>query len=110
MPPIHPIFVHFPLALLTVSFGADLIGRWRPNADARVVGFWCLVLAVLGAAVAVPTGFVDMTRADLADATHRFVHLHRNSGLVLFAALLLLALWRWWIRRRPPASGRIGRP
>lgn len=102
MPPIHPIFVHFPLALLTVSFAADLIGRLRPNADAQALGFWCLVLAAVGAAGAVAAGFIDMDRAALADETHRFVHLHRNSGLVLLAAVVLLAGWRWRIRRRRP--------
>ena len=108
MPPVHPIFVHFPLALLTVSLGADLVGRWRPNADAVAVGFWCLILAAIGAAGAAATGFIDMNRADLAEMTHRFVHMHRTSGLVLLTALVLLALWRWRIRRRP--VGGVGLP
>ena len=110
MPPIHPILVHFPIALLTVSLGADVIGRWRPSAEARAIGFWCLVLAGLGAVGAVTTGFIDMYRADLAEATHRFVHLHRDSGLVLLTALVVLAVWRWRIRRRRPASDSLNLP
>ena len=108
--PIHPILVHFPIALLTVSFGADLIGRLRPSADARAIAFWSLVLAALGAAGAVTTGFIDMYRAELAETTHRFVHLHRNSGLVLLTALVLLAVWRWRIRRRRTVSNSVGLP
>jgi uncharacterized membrane protein len=110
MPPLHPILVHFPLALFTVALGADVIGRVRPTAEASALGFWCLVVAVLGAAGAVAAGFLDMYRADLAEATHRFVHLHRDSGLVLFAALVLLAVWRWWIWRRTAPSGGVGWP
>jgi uncharacterized membrane protein len=104
MPPIHPILVHFPVSLVTVALGADVIGQLRPSAETRALGFWCLVVAVLGAAAAVAAGFIDMYRADLADATHRFVHLHRNIGLVLLAALALLAVWRWRIWRSTAAD------
>ena len=109
MLPIHPILVHFPVALVTVAVGADVIGRLRPSAETRTLGFWCLVVAVLGAAGAVAAGFIDMYRADLAEATHRFVHLHRNIGLVLLAALALIAVWRWRIWRST-AADRVGWP
>jgi uncharacterized membrane protein len=104
MPPIHPILVHFPVSLVTVALGADVIGQLRPSTEARALGFWCLVVAVLGAAGAVAAGHLDMYRADLAEATHRFVHLHRNIGLVLLAALVLLAVWRWRIWRSTAAD------
>ena len=85
MPPIHPILVHFPVSLVTVSLGADVVGRLRPSAETRALGFWCLVVAVVGAAGTVAAGFVDMYRADLDEATHLFVHLHRDIGLLLLA-------------------------
>jgi uncharacterized membrane protein len=110
VPPLHPIFVHFPIALFTVALGADLIGQARPSAAANTLGFWCLMLAVLGAAAAVTAGFIDMYRADLAQATHRYVHLHRDIGLVLLASLVLLTLWRWWILRGRAAAGSVGWP
>jgi uncharacterized membrane protein len=110
MPPIHPILVHFPVSLVTVSLGADVVGRLRPSAEARALGFWCLVIAVLGAAGTVAAGFVDMYRADLEEATHLFVHLHRDVGLLLVAALALLAVWRWRIRRAAVPDDRVGWP
>jgi uncharacterized membrane protein len=109
MPPIHPIFVHFPIALFTVAIASDLLGRIRPGSEASTLGFWCVVLAALGAAAAVAAGLADMYRADLAVATHGFVHLHRNVGYVLLGALVLLAVWRWRIRRRPAERDRVGR-
>jgi uncharacterized membrane protein len=101
MLPIHPIVVHFPIALFTVSVAADLLGRARPSAETSTLGFWCLVLAAGGAAAAVVAGAIDMYRADLATVTHGFVHLHRDVGFVLLGALLLLAVWRWRVHRRP---------
>lgn len=108
--PIHPILVHFPLSLVTIAFGADIIGQLRPSAETRALGFWCLVIAVLGAVGGVAAGFIDMYRADLAEATHRFVHLHRDIGLVLLSALVFLAVWRWRIRRRTAPADRVGWP
>jgi uncharacterized membrane protein len=107
MLPIHPIVVHFPIALFTVSVVADLLGRVRPSAETSTLGFWCLVLAAFGAAGAAAAGVIDMYRADLAAATHGFVHLHRDIGYVLLGAMVLLAAWRWRIRRRPVALNRI---
>lgn len=110
MSPLHPILVHFPIALFTVSLAADVIGRLRSSVTANTLGFWCLVLAALGAVGTVAAGFSDMVRADLAEATHRFVHLHRDIGLVLLAGLLLLAGWRGWVWRRRPPADRAGWP
>jgi uncharacterized membrane protein len=110
MPPIHPIFVHFPLSLFTVALSADVIGRFRPSTEARALGFWCLVVAALGAAGAVAAGYVDMYRADLAEMTHRFVHLHRDFAVFLLILLALLAVWRWRIWRSTAAADRVGWP
>lgn len=108
MSPLHPVLVHFPIALFTVSLAADLLGRLRASVTARTLGFWCLVLAALGAAGAAGAGIWDMVRADLAAATHRFVHLHRDIGFVLLGGLALLAVWRWWVWRRQPPADRVG--
>lgn len=96
MSPLHPAIVHFPIALFTLSFAADVVSRIRNNGRANVFAVWCLVFAVVSAAAAVAVGTFDMVRADLAEATHRFVHLHRDIGFVVLAGLALLALWRWW--------------
>lgn len=110
MSPLHPVFVHFPVALFSVALVADLIGRLREGAVANTLGFWCLLLAALGGIGAVASGTLDMFHADLAMATHGFVHLHRDIGLVLLALLIFLAVWRGWIWRREGAFGRVGWP
>jgi uncharacterized membrane protein len=109
MLPIHPMLVHFPLALFTVSLGADIIDRLRPSAATGALGFWCLVIAAFGAAGAVAAGHVDMYRADLAEMTHSLVHLHRDIGVLLLVLLVLLAVWRWRIWRST-AADRVGWP
>ena len=50
MPPLHPAFVHFPIALVAFSFIADLLGRpvqMAPDAAGDDVERYWLVVACL---------------------------------------------------------------
>lgn len=104
MPPIHPALVHFPIVLVTFSVFADLMGYFKNSPAARTVAWWSLIGAVSSTVPTVAAGFYDMYRADLDHETHKYVDLHRNTGLMLLLALVGLTLWRWLIRRRPHRS------
>jgi uncharacterized membrane protein len=107
MPPIHPDLVHFPIALLTVAFVADVIGFATRRAAVRGFAWACLVLGFLGLVGAAITGWIDMERANLAPETHELVDLHWRVGAVLTVLTLGLLIWRGRIRRRP--DGGTGR-
>ena len=107
MPPVHPDLVHFPIALLTVAFAADIIGFLGRRPAVRGFGWACLVLAFLGLIGAAITGWSDMTRANLRHETHELVDLHWRVGVVLTVLTLGLLAWRAWLRRRPE-PGRAG--
>ena len=94
MKPLHPILVHFPLALLPLSVASDLIGRFADVASLRDTGAWSMLAAAAGAVLTVAAGLYDMHRAPLAEDVHARVHRHRAVGFVLLAALLGLAVWR----------------
>ncbi len=66
MKPIHPILVHFPLALLPLAVAADLIGFFAGIDSLRHTG-WCAILgASMGAVLTVAAGFFYMYRATLS--------------------------------------------
>jgi uncharacterized membrane protein len=46
---IHPLIVHFPIALLLTSILADLIALFRPESPFKGAAFFLLVLGVIGA-------------------------------------------------------------
>ncbi len=98
MPPIHPALVRFPIALVFVSVIADLIGRLKENEALRATGAWSLFGALIGAAVAAPVGYWDMTRMAIPSGAHDDAHRHMYFGLALLAAIALLAGWRWTVR------------
>ena len=94
MPPLHPAFVHFPIALLVFSFIADLLGRLLNKPSLRATGFWCLIGALLGGAITEATGYYDFTRDTLGE-TARYADFHQDVGWILVGAVVVLTLWRW---------------
>ena len=104
MKPVHPLVVHFPIALLALSVTADVIAFFAGSDSLRSTGWWSLVGAGLGGALAVLAGLFDMRRADLGEHVHERVHRHMKVGVGLLTAILGLTFWRWTIYKQPGHS------
>lgn len=94
MPPIHPVFVHYPIALTFTAVLADTVGRLADIPSLLTLGRWSLPLAAIGAVLAAIAGYVDMKRSALAHETHELIHLHKKSGIALAIALPVVSGWR----------------
>ena len=105
MPPLHPPFVHFPIALVTFAFAADLIAHLSNSRSWRTIGLAALWGAVVGGIATVAAGYYDMGRATLGE-THEYVDVHMTVGWILMSCLVGLTLWRWRISRQ--SEPRIG--
>lgn len=101
LPPVHPALVHFPIALVTLSFIFDLLGRILHKRSLYSSGWWSLCAGSITAILAIPLGYWDMNRAMLDTTTHELVEIHLKLGWVLLAVIIALNLARWWIRRQP---------
>ena len=99
MPPLHPAFVHFPIALMTFSFITDLLGRLFNKRTLSNAGFWCLIGAILIGAITVLTGLWDFRHAALGE-TARYADFHQDVGFILAGSLAVLALLRWLVYAR----------
>lgn len=97
MPPIHPVVIHFPIALLVLSVAADFFGYIFQSASLQNTGWWSLVGAAIGAAVAVAAGLYDMNREEIKPEAHSQVHKHMKVGYVVLAVIAGLTIWRWLI-------------
>jgi uncharacterized membrane protein len=106
MPPVHPDFTHFPIALLTVAFAAAIWAAITRNRAVAGFSWASLVLGFIGLLFTAGTGFLDMKRANLRHTTDELVDLHWKFGIVLTALALVLVIWQGVRRRResPPAS------
>jgi uncharacterized membrane protein len=106
LPPLHPAFVHLPIALVTISFLADLFGRITKRESLRATGFWTLTAALIGGVITIAAGYWDMDHAALSGETESYVHLHLKIGWVLAVGLIILTVWRWSIRQRANVPSR----
>lgn len=106
--PFHPAVVHFPIALFLFSVALNLAGRYLHGSRLAFAGKITLYGAAAGGILSVILGYIDEERfesvlsPDVLDA----VHLHMWFGIAYAAALLLLALYRWFLDSRGQGSER----
>lgn len=111
MHPIHPMLVHFPIALLSAAVLFDLLAvRWRPE-EFRTTSFCTLVLGLAGGLASVISGHMAEEAVEHTGLPEQVLEIHEKLGFAtfwLFGGLLGLRLAEWfgWIAERPPL--RIG--
>ncbi|RQP21813.1 DUF2231 domain-containing protein [Piscinibacter terrae] len=93
--PIHPILVHFPIALLVTSFVADATYFFTSMGTLRDAGWWMLAAAAASSIPTVLAGLFDMRRTSLKEDVHERVHRHMWVGITLLGVIVALAVWRW---------------
>jgi len=109
MHPIHPMLVHFPIALLSAAVLFDLLGtKWRRE-DCRVASLYTLVLGFVGAALSVASGAMAEDAAEHSGVPKRAIEIHEMLGFAtfwVFAGLLglRLATGLGWIREQRTVS------
>src|SRR5437764_14951670 len=105
MPPLHPAFVHFPIALVVFSFLTDALGRFSNKASLRAAAFWSLIAALVFGAITAAAGYYDMIRIrGVLGDTFRYVDFHMDVGLILVGAVVVLTSWRWLVYARVDRS------
>ena len=99
-PNIHPLFVHFPIALWIAALLFLGLGALRQRDDLFRVGRWLLYLGLAGAAVSVGTGLWAAEKLGHDSPGHELVHVHRNWMLVASGLGALAAGVAFLLRKR----------
>lgn len=102
MHPIHPMVVHFPIALLLASLFFDLVSlRWRGE-EFRATSRALLALGVLAALVALLTGHIAEEAVEHSGTVPKeAIEMHEELAFAVFwvfAGLLglrMLSDWGW---------------
>jgi uncharacterized membrane protein len=93
---LHPLIVHFPIALLLTSVLADLLALLRPRTIFKDVALFLLILGVIGAVAAGVSGERAAEAVTHLPDLRQAVEQHENlaTGTIwLFIALLLSRLY-----------------
>ena len=102
MDTIHPILVHFVIAMALIAVAFDLIGVLARRPNLFEVSFWNLLVATLAIFVAIIIGQVEAGLAQPYGGASTVLNLHSTLGWSLAGVLAVLTGWRYVIRSRDP--------
>jgi len=106
--PIHPLLVHFPIALLVTGFFVDLAGRALKIDWLGKAALLMLIAGALFTIVATRTGSAEEDRILQTPAIHETLEEHEDGGKMTMWVFLGLAAARsvlTWRKKFGPAAG-----
>jgi uncharacterized membrane protein len=93
----HPMIVHFPIALITAGFVADVVSLFFKNEKCLSrAGFYLMVLGALSAVVAWGTGqlfTVEPAQGEIVKVFQR----HETGGLITMILIVIGSAFRIWL-------------
>jgi len=93
--PMHPIFVHFTIALTSASLIFDALGFFSGRASLTAAGGWTLVGSALMTLATLSTGLTSSTRAPVEEGEARsFLRAHMAVGFIFYGLLVAIFFWR----------------
>lgn len=106
LPNVHPLLVHFPIALLGTYLPVELVAALSGS---RRLTQLASGLLYLGAVLALPTVLAGLQAAAGVphdDAVHAVLERHARYGIAVCVGAILLSLWRLVVRERFSSTGR----
>ena len=99
---LHPIVVHFVIAMVLFGFLCDVIGYFTRNHRLFEVSWWNLLFATASIFVAIIFGQFEAGLAQPYSVVKPVLNLHTLIGWSLSGILAAIAGWRYVLRRRNP--------
>ncbi len=97
---IHPLIVHFPIALLTSFLLMEIMALLFSSDKLHVASSWMLYIGTLGAAATVVAGFMAASTVPHGSAAHAIIASHKSLGLTVLGLSVVLTLWRMAYKQR----------
>lgn len=105
--PIHPLLVHFPIALLFTSVFFDLLGIITTKKNFRQTGLWLLVLGLIGGIVASIFGAWSEEAVEASGVPKQAIERHENLAIITLVVFGVLLLFRWGARNHWTARNQV---
>ena len=100
---LHPLTVHFPLALWLTSAVFDVLACRRADPLYRRAPYWLVGLGLLGALVSIAFGWIDLLAQERAGVGTGLVLGHRLHSGMAYVASVMYGMnfgWRWRTENR----------
>ena len=92
--PLHPMLVHFPIALTGAAFLFILLAYWRNNAALEQTAFANISLAAIGTIAAGVTGYMDNIKNYSGNAPNASVKIVLATLLFLITTSISISRFR----------------
>ena len=90
---IHPLFIHFPIALLSTGLLLDLIAVFLKREDLENAGFWCMFVGTISCLFSNFTGLMAfLEQGELLDLPNWEYFLH---VLIAWCTTFIFAILFW---------------
>jgi uncharacterized membrane protein len=99
---LHPIVVHFVIAMVLFGVVCDLIGYFSRNYRLYEVGWWNLFFATISIFIAIVFGQIEAGLAEPYAAVEPTLNLHTIIGWSLSGVIGAVTAWRYVLRSRNP--------
>lgn len=94
---LHPMIVHFPIALITVGFIADVVFLFfKSEKCLSKTGFYLMVIGALAAIAAWSTGQLFTSEPNQGEIVSVFVK-HETGALITMILMIIGATFRIWL-------------
>jgi len=95
--PLHPITVHFPIALYLLGVGLTVGYLWRKHDDMEQFAYWCFSLSLVMAVLSALTGLIDQNQLTLDDPRRDAVdnHITMAIGFMIINGSIVYLRLRW---------------
>ena len=101
---IHPIVVHFVIAMVLFAFFCDVIGYFTKNSRLFEVSWWNMFFATISIFIAIIFGQIEAGLALAYDAVEPVLNLHTLIGWSLSGIIAAITGRRYVIRLRDSQS------
>ncbi len=98
--PLHPVIVHFPIALLATAIFLEVIELFLKRDALREAATWLLGLGFLGGLVATVTGILAEEAAEEMGVPESAIETHELLAFATLAVFAVLIAIRWLQRKR----------
>jgi uncharacterized membrane protein len=99
---IHPIIVHFVIAMVLFAIVCDAIGYFSKNYTLYEVSWWNLFFATIAIFIAIIFGQIEAGLGEAYNAVESTLDLHTIVGWSLSGVIGAATAWRYVLRSRDP--------